>query len=131
MTIETDRGTAVRSTGGATGQRRVGAWFALRGLGDVPRAPVDSVVAAVKRDLARIAKADKELARGGLAMSALALARELDDQDNSATSKSMCAKALGEALEQLRSKVPERQEKDKLDELSDRRAKRLGRRATA
>jgi len=81
---------------------------------------------AVLRDLATIAKADPALAESGLAAMARVLARELDHPFNSATSKSMCAKALADALGQLRDLMPVEQEGDQLDDLSARRAERLG-----
>ena len=87
------------------------------------------VVDAVRRDIAEIAKRDKALAQSGLAASALALDRELDDAGNSATSKSMCARALSETLDRLRELAPEPVEGDKLDELRARRASRSGRSA--
>src|SRR4051794_21630964 len=83
------------------------------------------VVDAVQRDLAAIAKLDKDLARSGLAASALALAKELDNPENSATSKSMCARALTEQLDHLRELAPDEEKGDKLDDLSARRAARL------
>jgi hypothetical protein len=83
------------------------------------------VVDAVQRDLAAIAKLDKGLARSGLAASALALAKELDNPENSATSKSMCARALTEQLDHLRELAPDEEKGDKLDDLSARRAARL------
>jgi hypothetical protein len=59
---------------------------------------VMSVVKAVKRDIADIRKRDKALGDSALAASALVLAEQLDDPENSATAKSMCARALREAL---------------------------------
>lgn len=75
----------------------------------------------------------KELigSRSTLAASALALAREMDDPDNSATSKSMCARSLIETMERLFSLEPPKKENDRLDELSDLRTKRLAGRAAA
>jgi len=81
---------------------------------------------AVGRDLEKIAKADPALADSGLAATAKVLARELDHPFNSATSKSMCAKALADALGQLRDLTPVQVEGDKLDALTDSRAERLG-----
>lgn len=69
--------------------------------------------------------------RSTLAASALALAREMDDPDNSATSKSMCARSLIETMERLLSLEPPKKENDRLDELSDLRTKRLAGRAAA
>ncbi len=55
--------------------------------------------------------------------SALALARELDVK-NSATSKSMCARALREAMDRLRELAPPAERADRLDELAGRRKRR-------
>jgi hypothetical protein len=90
-----------------------------------------SAVAAVERDLEAIAKRDSDLARSALAASALALAREMDNSGNSATSKSMCAKALLDTLNRIRELAPPPEEKDQLDELSRRRARRLAGRSEA
>lgn len=62
----------------------------------------------------------------GLAALALALAAEVDNPENSATSKSMCGRTLLETLKQLRELAPPAEKEDKLDELSDRRARRRG-----
>lgn len=83
-----------------------------------------SVVAAVERDLAELAKRDKALASSAMAAAALALARELDAK-NSATSKSMCARALTETLEKLRALAPDEEAHDQLDSLAARRAARV------
>jgi hypothetical protein len=66
-----------------------------------------------------------------LAATALALAAELDDAENSATSKSMCAKALMDALEQLRALAPAREESDQVDEVAARRRDRRAARKAA
>jgi hypothetical protein len=81
----------------------------------------------VQRDLDAIAKLDKSLANSGLAASALALARDIDDQGNSATSRSMCARSLIETLDRLWEMAPEKKEKDRVDDLSTQRDKRRGR----
>jgi hypothetical protein len=87
----------------------------------------DSVVEAVRRELAAIGKLDAALSTGAEAMTALSLARELDDAGNSATSKSMCARALTETLVELRKRAPEaKREKSKVDELRERRDARQG-----
>jgi hypothetical protein len=86
------------------------------------------VAEAVQRDLNRLAKRDPDLAKSGLAAAALALAAALDEPGNSATSKAMCAKALAETFGRLREMAPEEKRKDKVDEISSRRA---ARRATA
>lgn len=89
-----------------------------------------NVVSAVEADLRELGKRDPKLARSAQAAAALALARELDDE-NSATSKSMCAKALNETMDRLRELAPPERKKDGIDELSARRTKRLERSAAA
>jgi hypothetical protein len=79
-----------------------------------------SVLEAVESDLKAL---PDELAGSALAATARQLAREMDG-DNSATSKSMCAARLMEALDRLRALAPAKKEADRVDELSDRRAKR-------
>lgn len=111
----TVRSTRGQSTAAATGRPR-GAG-ASRADGEVTK--------AVKRDLAEIRRSDKKLAESGLAASALALARELDNDDNSATSKSMCARALREALDRLRELAPAPKTNDAIDNLSGRAALKL------
>lgn len=91
--------------------------------------PSLTVVDSVRRDLAKIAQLDPELAQSGLAASALALAKELDKPANSATSKSMCARALAEALSRLQEQAPEPEEEDKVKDLGARRRKRLKKKA--
>jgi hypothetical protein len=63
-----------------------------------------------------------------LAETALALARELDKPKNSATSKSMCAKAMIDVLRELRSVAPANRGADGVDDL---RARRKSRRSAA
>lgn len=92
--------------------------------------PPSSVVAAVESELAQLGKRDPDLAGSALAATALALARELDGK-NSATSKSMCAKALNETMGQLRELAPESEEADKVDDLAARRKKRRERKSAA
>lgn len=58
-----------------------------------------------------------------LVESAVALARELDAR-NSATSKSMCARALREAMDRLREIAPPVKQADAVDELAGRRTSR-------
>lgn len=66
-----------------------------------------------------------ELAQSALAAAAMTLGASLDDPRNSATSKSMCAKALLDILDRLRDLAPGDEEADELDELNARRAERL------
>lgn len=81
----------------------------------------ETVEAAVLRDVAELG----ELPAGSAAIvaSAVALARELDEK-NSATSKSMCARALREAMDRLRELAPPKQRADALDDLKARRDRR-------
>jgi hypothetical protein len=116
------RNTPGPSTALATAQPLDGA--ETPGGGEVTKtkrsAPQLTVVGAVRGDLAEIKKRDPRLAKSALAASALALARELDS-DTSATSKSMCARALLETMDRLRVLAPAKEERDKVDELSARR----------
>lgn len=88
-----------------------------------------SVSEAIERDIEELRTRDPKLADSALAASARVLAQELDKDRNSATSKSMCARALQDTLEQLRELAPPTEVKDKLDELESRRAARRGRAA--
>ena len=83
-----------------------------------------TVVEAVERELRSLGDASES----GLAASALVLAAELDDPGNSATSKSMCARALRETLDRLRQLSPQADAADRVDELA---AKRSARRAVS
>lgn len=76
-----------------------------------------SVVDAVERELERLKNESADAAV------ALVLAEALDDPGNSATSKSLCAKALGETMQRLRAQAP-KEKHNRLDDLSARRAKR-------
>lgn len=87
-----------------------------------------SVTNAVKRDLAEMAKRAPQIASSGLAMTAVILGRQLDD-DKSATSKSMCAKALVDVMDRLGELCPPVQKADRLDDLASRRKTRLEGRA--
>lgn len=82
------------------------------------------VEAGVARELAPL---PEELRESGLAATALAMAREIDDPSNSATSKSMCGRTLANALETLRGLAPPKQEVDKVHALAASRAERRGR----
>lgn len=91
----------------------------------LPAARRTSLVEAVERDLKALAKRDAALARSALAMSALALAYEIEHPYNSATSKASCAGELRDALNRLRELAPEDEEKDGIDDLTARRTARL------
>jgi dienelactone hydrolase len=75
------------------------------------------MVEAVERDVALIRSRSAELADSGLAALAVALAYELENPYNSATSKAACAAQLVVVLEQLRALAPVEQEADALDDL--------------
>jgi len=79
---------------------------------------------AVEADLAAIAKSEPALATSGLARLALALASRVDDTENSATSVSMCGRALADVLGQLRELTPPAKEADGIDELTRKREDR-------
>lgn len=83
-----------------------------------------TVTAGVEGELAALAKLAPDLARGSLAATALELARTLDG-DSSATSKSMCARALIDVLDNLRELSPPQAALNALDELTAKRAARL------
>lgn len=84
-----------------------------------------TVEEATQRDLDRIAERDQELAESGLAASALALSREIDKPENSATSKSMCAKSLLDTMNRLRELAPPVRGVNPLDEIRARRDQRV------
>jgi hypothetical protein len=75
---------------------------------------VDAEVAALGRDAEGSA----------MAATARALARELDDPGTSATSKSMCAKALVDVMREIRSLAPPKVEEDEIERARKRRADR-------
>jgi hypothetical protein len=83
-----------------------------------------SVADSVRRDLKDLAKRDPKLAKSAQAAAALSLAKELDNSRNSATSKSMCAKALNETMAELRELAPDEKKDDRLDELAAQRKQR-------
>ena len=81
-----------------------------------------TVEAAVLADVAALGALP--VGSGALVASAVALARELD-MKNSATSKSMCARALREVMDRLMELSPQAgREPDALDDLSERRRRR-------
>jgi hypothetical protein len=90
-----------------------------------------TVVDAVHDELDQIAKLDPKLAVSGFAASAIALAQALDDPGNSATSKSMCARSMFDALDRLRELAPEEKRSSKVDEIGEHRAKRRRRAAAS
>lgn len=82
---------------------------------------VVSVVEAVERDLAKL---PPDIAESALGATALALARELDS-GSSATSKSMCAKALLDTFDKLRELAPPEEKKGTLHDIRAKRSLRL------
>ncbi|MBF6557028.1 MAG: hypothetical protein IVW52_12845 [Acidimicrobiales bacterium] len=100
----------------------------------MPRKPVSKVIArptgdvgrAVQRDLDAIAETSPNLATGGLAAMALALAQSIDSPRTSATAKSMCSRALVDALARLTAQIPPKEDHDdQIDDLASRRAHRI------
>lgn len=88
-----------------------------------------SMAAAVQRDLDLLAARDEGLAESALAQLALAMAAEIDNPENSATSKSMCAARLADALDRLRALAPPKPTQDRLDEVKEKREQRRRRRS--
>lgn len=84
-----------------------------------------SVLEATRRDLAAIGRRQKTLATGGLAASALALARTLDDSETAPAARAACAKTLAEILAQLREQAPPAQVRDRVDSLQRRAGAKL------
>lgn len=80
----------------------------------------DSVVAELKRELKEIGPG----VPGTLAATAMRLASKMDDDDNSATSVSMCAKSMIDVLRELREYAPAKRSDDSVDDLDRARQKR-------
>lgn len=85
-----------------------------------------TVAMAVSAELGELERRDRGLATGSLAALALSLAAMVDDEGNSATSRSMCAARLAEVLREIRELAPAVERGDILDEIGTRRAKRAG-----
>lgn len=85
-----------------------------------PTRVIDSTAA----EIASLVKRAPELEQSSLAATAIALAYQIEDPFNSATSKSMCARELRETMSKLRELAPPADEEDGIDELSARRAER-------
>lgn len=84
-----------------------------------------NVVEAVERDLAEIGDRAAWVSDSAIAATAVRLAYELQNPFNSATSKSMCARSMIEAMNRLRELAPKQEEPDQVDELATARATRL------
>lgn len=85
---------------------------------------VAAVLEGVGRDLEAIREKVPELADSALAGTALALATELENPYNSATSKAQCANALQAVMDRLRELTPEQQKGGIVVELLAKRAAR-------
>lgn len=79
---------------------------------------------AIEAELAELRKREPALADGVLASSALEMARGLDSTASLAQ-KTLAAKELREIMDRLRELAPAEKAKDRVDDLRDRRAKRL------
>jgi hypothetical protein len=86
------------------------------------------VISAAMREVEALRERDAQLADSALAASAVALAYEIENPYNSATSKSMCARELRDTLDRLRELAPVKRREDSVDvirnDLAERRAKR-------
>jgi hypothetical protein len=85
---------------------------------------VQSVKAGVENDLAAIAKRWPGVWRTALAAQAVELAKQLDSPENSATSKSMCARSLTETMDRINELAPEERKGDRLDDIKGKRARK-------
>lgn len=101
----------------------------LFGEGSLKDARPSEVVDAAMRDVAAIGERDEALGESALAAAVVALAMEVADPYNSATSKSMCVREMREVLEELRGLLPPVKTQDGVDDLARARAAR--RRAAA
>lgn len=81
---------------------------------------------ATERELSRL---PADIADSALAASALELADQLDSRVNSATSKSMCAKAHLDLMNRIRELAPPVEQKGPIDEIKERRERRRRRAA--
>lgn len=81
-----------------------------------------TVVEAVEAELEKFG-----VTASALGAMALSLARELDVPGNSATSKSMCAKALVDVLREIRALAPPPELEDEIERARQRRSTRLAR----
>jgi hypothetical protein len=83
---------------------------------------VVSLIDAIERDLEKL---PPELANSALAELARTLARELDSPQNSATSKSMNAKAMLDTLDKLRELAPPKEKEGLVHDIRSARRGRL------
>lgn len=85
------------------------------------------IQAAVERELESIRRRSPDLADSALAASAMAMAFEIEQPFNSATSKSQCARAMQGTLRELRELAPPEEARDAISKLSDEREERRSR----
>jgi hypothetical protein len=139
MTTKTAPATAGPSTAGATARPRAGggkrrAASPARGKPTAragkPSAPPGSVVAAVHNELRDLKITASRSVRAGIA---LAMARELDNSENTASGKASCGRVLDSVMSELRLDARRRREsqrpktepaKDGVVDLRERRAAR-------
>lgn len=125
-------GTRTASTRASRSTRTTGTSATKKAseAGEAPSTPTaieaPRAVDAVRRDLAEIAKRDKNLAQSALAAAAWSMADQLDDPGTSAHAKSLCARALLDLLNRMRDLLPPERKANALDELASRRATRTG-----
>ena len=86
------------------------------------KAKPPTTVQGVEADLKAL---PSHLARSGLAAAALALAREMDASETSATAVAACSRSLVQVQRELRALAPAVEEVDALDELKARREARV------
>lgn len=89
------------------------------------------VINAIETEIESWRRIAPKVADSTYAATAIALAYEVEDPYNSATSKAYCAKELRETMTLLRSILPAEQRKDGIDDLESRRADRLAKQRTA
>lgn len=94
-----------------------------------PRPGPPTVAAAIEGEFEAVMRRGLDAAGSSAAALALALAREVDDPHNSATSKAMCAGRLLDVLRLLRASAPAENAADRVDDLAARRTVRLARAA--
>lgn len=98
------------------------------GLGDARPA---RVIDAIEREIESWRGLAPLVADSTYAATAVALAYEVEDPWNSATSKAYCAKELRETMTLLRAMLPVAEKKDGINELERRREERLASRGAA
>lgn len=91
----------------------------------VPRRVVSPLEASVRRTIASAGKSSPDVKKSWQAELALTLVREIEARsDDSLSARVSAGKLLAETMAQIQSAAPAEQPKDRLDELSAKRAKR-------